>query len=212
MNATDKKVDFLDREVYDKDLKLERKLTLDDVTLSVCVPAGTEIEVDTTCDSTYMESITDEIGENIRRCFHWLPISTPITLFMDNAGGHGTDVVKKAYTQRLLEKFNVIIEWQVPNSPETNLLDLGTWCTIQSVVEWIHRERRMDGNELAKTVIEAWETFDTTKLTRIANRWIKVLDLIIKGGGTNDLVEKERGLTTSLFVAKPSPFADDVEA
>ena len=46
---------------------------------------------------------------------------------MDNVGGHGTTKVKKEYVSTFQEKFNTIIFWQMPNSPETNLLDLGMW-------------------------------------------------------------------------------------
>ena len=42
-------------------------------------------------------------------------------------------------------------------------------------------------------VVEAWEMIDSEKLTNVAAQWIKVLHLIIKGAGTNDLVETERG-------------------
>ena len=100
----------------------------------------------------------------------------------------------------LLEEFNILIEWQAPNSPETNLLDLGgAWVTIQSVVEWMHRQRLMNADVLAGTVFEAWDAFDARKLSNISGRWEKVLHLIIKGARSNDLVEQERGLTSTLF-------------
>ena len=120
-------------------------------------------------------------------------MATPISLFMDNAGGHGTEEAKTEYIRILKEDFNIIIEWQVPNSPELNLLGLGVWCAIQHVVEQLHRLRCMSCDSLAKSVVEAWEKINSEKLTNVAARWIKVLHLIIKGAGTNDLVETERG-------------------
>lgn len=186
LNATDAKQDMLDRTLREKGTNMERKLTLDDVTLYVHQPAGTETEVDVSCDSAFMASVTDEIGTQIRAKFHWVPLITSITLFMDNAGGHGTDEAKATYVRILIQKYNIVIEWQIPNSPDTNLLDLGAWVTIQSVVEWLHRDKRLDSDVLAQSVLEAWEQFDSEKLANVAKRWIKVLDLIIKGAGSND--------------------------
>ena len=51
-----------------------------------------------------------------------------ITLFMDNAGGHGKIEVKEQYEQILKDELNVMIEWQVPQSPQTNMLDLVFGC------------------------------------------------------------------------------------
>ena len=62
----------------------------------------------------------------------------PVYLFMDNAGGHGKTEIKKEYERILQEEYNVIIKWQCLNSPETNLLDLGIWWSIKSVVETVH--------------------------------------------------------------------------
>ena len=189
---------LLDREIVDKDGCL-RPLTLDNVTLHVELAAGTTYQADTTCGSSFMLGVIREVGANIRSKFHWVSANEPIMLFMDNAGGHGTDEAKEEYVKILREEFNVIIEWQVPNSPDTNLLDLGAWVTIQSVVEWLHRERLMNADVLADTVLEAWNLFDSQKLTNISMRWEKVLHLIIKGTGSNDLVEQERGLKSTLF-------------
>ena len=53
----------------------------------------------------------------------------------------------------------------------------------------------MQADVLSQSVDEAWELFDSEKMTKVATRWVKVLRLIIKGDGSNDLVESERGLT-----------------
>ena len=112
---------------------------------------------------------------------------------MDNTGGHGTEEAKMEYICILKKDFNIIIEWRAPTLPETNLLDLGVWCAVQHVVEQLHHLRVMSCDSLANSVFEAWEKIDCEKLTNVAARWIKVLHLIIKGAGTNDLVETERG-------------------
>ncbi len=60
--------------------------------------------------------------------------------------------------------------------------------------------KRMDAEALSHTVHEAFQMIDLDKIERIYKRWEYVLDLIIKGEGTNDLVEMNRGLTKSLDV------------
>ena len=190
-----------------------RPLTMKDLTLAVYVARGTVVQEDTTCDSEFMLNVIEDIGKAIRAKFHWVSLDTPITLFMDNAGGHGTIVAKAQYIKILEEKYNVLITWQSPNSPETNILDLGVWMTIQSVVEWMHRQRGMNCESLARTVMEAWDAFSVEKLGKVATRWEKVLRLIIKGSGTNALVETERGLTATFFDPAEHPlFVNDVDA
>ena len=174
-------------------------LQLKDLTLHVKIDKGEEVEKDETCDSQFMMDTIFEIGDSIRTSFKWVPRDVPIYLFMDNAGGHGTDQVKDEYVKILKRKFNIIVEWQVANSPETNLLDLGFWATIQSCVEKLHKFKRMDPESLSRSVRDAWFGMDSMdKLGRIYKRWEHVLSLIVKGKGTNDLVEMDRGLTKSL--------------
>ena len=89
------------------------------------------------------------------------------------------------------------------------MLDLGAWMTIQSVVENMHRQRPMNEDALARTVMEAYEAFDgTTKLAAIARRWELVLDLIIENKGGNDLVETKRGSLTKSLSGKQLPLSD----
>jgi hypothetical protein len=176
----------------------ERILTLDDVDIHVEVPAGTHVEEDCTCDSDFMLDIIRDVGSNIRRSFWWLSDSTVIHLFMDNAGGHGSNSARKEYVRILQDEYKVQIIWQIANSPETNMLDLGAWVTIQCIVAHMHRGKRMHKDALCKTVNNAFESLDSSKLASIGKRWIRVLDLIVVGKGSNDLVEQCRGLTTSL--------------
>ena len=120
---------------------------------------------------------------------------------MDNAGGHGRKDIKGKYANTLKEKYNIQVEWQCSCSPETNMLDLGFWRSLQASVEHMHQSKNPEDVEaLARSVEDAWLTFDDSgaKMGRIAERWYKVLDLIILGQGSNELVEKNRGLTSSL--------------
>jgi hypothetical protein len=86
----------------------------------------------------------------------------------------------------------------VPNSPETNLLDLGFWATHQAIVDRLHRLRRMHPDALARTVRESFNLVGPSTVMNIFERWELVLELIMCGEGTNEFVEARRGLSKSL--------------
>jgi hypothetical protein len=176
----------------------KRKLTLKDIDLHVRVPRFSDIEKDVTCNSNFMINSVHETGTSIRQSLHWVSESEIIYLFMDNAGGHGTDDIKREYVSILWNEYKIQVEWQIPNSPETNLLDLGFWVTHQAIVQRLHRLNRMESEALARSVRDAFLLVDNDKIASIFKRWELVLTLIIKGEGTNDLVESRRGLTKSL--------------
>jgi hypothetical protein len=162
-------------------------------------PKGLEVERDTTCDSNFMFESIHDMGSSIRSSMHWLEKNTqPIILFMDNAGGHGTNDAEIEYVRILKEQYNIIVEWQVPNSPETNLLDLGFWATHQALVERTHRLKRMEADALSRLVRDVFHSIGGDKILHIYKRLEYVLELIIRGEGTNELVEMNRGLTKSL--------------
>jgi hypothetical protein len=92
---------------------------------------GDIVDEDITCNSEFMLDIMPRIGMEIREKYHWVPRGESVYLVMDNAGGHGTDDAKLAYTEDLL-KWKIVIIWQIPMSPATNMLDLGVWMTLES--------------------------------------------------------------------------------
>ena len=79
------------------------------------------------------------------------------------------------------------------------MLDLGVFMAIQSLVERKICGKVPDKKILADVVVEAFEGLDPEVLRKVHQRWIKVLYLIRKGNGTNDMVKKERGLKTSIL-------------
>ena len=121
----------------------ERNLQIEDLDLRVNLQKGQMIEKDVTCDSVFMLETIRTIGQSLRDHYSFLDKTTPIHLFMDNAGGHGKTEVKARYEKILKDEFNILLQWQVPNSPETNMLDLGVWMALQSFVEAIHKDRVM---------------------------------------------------------------------
>ena len=112
---------------------------------------------------------------------------------MDNAGGHGTDDAKILYSD-ILKKFNVEIIWQPPRSPKVNMLDLGVWMSIQSVVTQVHHMRRCHHDALAKSVFDAWNNNLSSKaFSSVHDRLQIVFSCIYDDKGGNHLVELNRG-------------------
>ena len=163
-------------------------------------------EVDINCDSEYMTRTMPKVGEAIRDSYHWVDMETPIFLYLDNAGGHGTDECVEAYKNRLAEDYNVVCVHQCPRSPATNMLDLGVWMALQNVVEKLHFKMRNEKEALARTVWRGWEGLEAIKLNNVYQRWKLVLDLIIEDDGGNSKIESRRG---KLYRA-PSDEAEDL--
>ena len=154
---------------------------------------GEKREVDVSCDSRFMTEVMPKVGKAIRDAYDWVDRDHPIFLFLDNAGGHRTQAAVDAYVKMLEEDWNVICIHQRPRSPATNMLDLGVWMALQSVVETLHFRKRMQLGALAETVEEAWDKLEPIKLENVYNRWKMVLDLIIEDEGGNAKVETKRG-------------------
>ena len=74
------------------------------------------------------------------------------------------------------------------------MLDLGAWMTVvQSEVEELHKNLTMQNDVLAASVDTAFENLSSRALTRIYERWGKVLNIIMKDAGDNSKVEKYCG-------------------
>ena len=113
---------------------------------------------------------------------------------MDNAGGHGTDDATQRYTTLLRHEFQVEVVHQVARSPETNMLDLGIWMSIQVVVTRVHHKRRCHPDALAKSVMDAWSNYLFPDAFQNVHRRLRVmLTYIVDDNGGNELVEKKRG-------------------
>ena len=116
----------------------ERSLNINDLVIHENIQKGTVIQKDTTCDSKFMLETVREVGEKVQESYKWINEKKIIYLVVDNAGGHGTMDMKKEYVRILMDEFCIQVIWQIANSPDTNMLDLGAWMSIQSQVESIH--------------------------------------------------------------------------
>jgi hypothetical protein len=175
-------------------------LTLQHTELYVQRKKGELVEKDVTCDSQFMLDNMEHIGATIRSKFHWVPKEMTIYLIMDNAGGHGTKDAIAQYVADIKQDHNVEIVWQVPRGPEMNLLDLGSWTSLQSWVEKSHRGRRTNVDALAFTCFQAWETFGSEVFDKVYERWERVLKIVVADNGDNSRVDDFRGdLFTSVI-------------
>jgi hypothetical protein len=84
------------RQIKNED-KTTRPLTINDLKLSVMYQQGDSRAKDCSCDSKFMMKIMPVVGQEIRKYFFWLNSKQPIYLIIDNAGGHGTNVVVEEY-------------------------------------------------------------------------------------------------------------------
>lgn len=171
----------------------QHPLQLADLDLYVKLEPGDIIDEDISCDSSYMLGVTPRVADAIRNSFHWVPPADPVYLVMDNAGGHGTSEAIAQYVA-MFEARNIRVIWQVPRSPETNMLDLGIWMSIQSQVVKAHHMRRCNKDALSKSVYDAWNNYLSIRAFKnVHGRLRVVLAAIVEGNGSNDLVEAKRG-------------------
>ena len=171
-------------------VKRGRPLRLDELGLCVVRRKGEVTHVDTNCDGTWLSKcLLEEVGPAIRHAYHWVPPATPIRLQMDNAGGHGTKEDVEFYVSELKKRFNIIVCFQPPNSPESNVLDLGTWMSIQSDVDKMARGVRQNADALESVVMNAWHQFGEGEgELKLAAVWEKLEDVAreaIALGGDN---------------------------
>ena len=74
-----------------------------------------------------------------------------------------------------------------------------------------HRWKVMNKDVLAASVETAFwgKTVDKEMLHKVHDRWKIVLELIVKGRGSNNLVESHRGLKAKLDNLPEEPTSDD---
>jgi hypothetical protein len=128
-----------------------------------------------------------------------------IFLQFDNAGGHGTNVAKAAYTTMMWEKFKIRCVFQSPQSPEFNALDLGVWMTVQAAVNKLSRKLRMNMKSLTQCVEKAWDKLEESKLQSIVNYVAVTMQGCIDCGGGNEKCESRRSTIEEKLTARLLP-------
>jgi len=142
-------------------------LTLDELTLkAVSHTKGKKFADDCEVNGDWLsEFFEKEGGPAIRTAFdeictaQGLPLNHEVRLQIDGAGGHGGDAIKEMQVM-MKRDFNINLVVQPPNSPESNVLDLGIWRAIQARVDTLGMGHRRDPEVLANTVVDAWNRYD----------------------------------------------------
>lgn len=197
------------------------EMDLDDVHLVVVSHlSGETYEDDVNCDGDFMEeALLNTVGPELRAAFHWVPDNVLIRLQMDNAGGHGGLTRINKMKEEMLARFNVLLVCQPPNSPESNVLDLGVWRSVQSKVDKMDREQRMDAHQLWATIQRAWDEYGTADDNLALHAiWEKLRDIaevtIASNGDNNNAEAKYAGARkrARAKVARYASIADAAEA
>ena len=68
---------------------------------------GDIVEKCFSCDSDYMLSTMIRVGQAIRENFHLVPMHEKVYLFIESAGGHGTNEAINEYDNFLIIDFNI---------------------------------------------------------------------------------------------------------
>lgn len=169
-------------------------LKIEKIKVQVRYRIGDEIEEDASCDSAYMIPAIDCVGSASRKSYHWILPSEKCWLAMDTAGGHGTNKSKLQYTNMLVEKYNIHINFQIP-PPYTNVLILDVWIALQAALEQQYYLKRFNANALVNSVIQTWEEGHLDiAISNVYKRLKPVLCNIVEANNANDLVESKRGV------------------
>ena len=155
---------------------------ISNIMLKVRYQEGDIIERYCPCDFSYMFSTIIRVGKSIREKFHWVPMHEKVYLFIDDAGGHGTNEAINEYDKNLMIDFNIKLVFQVLRTPYSNILDLGIWCELQATVQKTHYMCCCAVEALARSVYETWEKGELNEvIIKVFNRLKIVLVLIIEG-------------------------------
>ncbi len=82
--------DTIENKLFVNEEGNEEELTINCLELSCFLPQGTVVEQEVNCDFTFMIRTLPPIAAEIHEKMPWIPMEQPISLMMDNAGGHRT--------------------------------------------------------------------------------------------------------------------------
>jgi hypothetical protein len=120
-------------------------------------------------------------------------VDCPVYIQHDNAPVHFPDY-NPAWRRFVAEdnsRFNLSIKTQPPNSPDTNILDLGIFNSLQSLYFDEDQPNSVDG--LIAAVQSAWEKYDSKTLEKVWLTHAAVCDQIIQSHGDNDYLIPHMG-------------------
>ena len=143
---------------------------------------GEEYQVETTMDTKQFKyMISQLLARSIRAKMKW---AQEVFVQMDNAPPHtDLDQLEREINQRAHPKITFVR--QPPQSPDTNVNDLGLYAHMQKVFER-RNTRVLSPPAIRKEVRRIWEAVDVTILTKLFADKSLVLEQIISHNGGNN--------------------------
>ena len=131
---------------------------------------------------TYKAKLIDDVIPAIKA--KWPAASRRSTIFLqqDNAPPHRVNTDGDLLEACSSDGFDIKIINQSPNSPDTNILDLGFFAAIQSLQD---RTRARTIDELIAEVETAWQAVPAAKLDRVWTSLNACMEQILLCGGDN---------------------------
>ncbi len=154
------------------------------------------------------EVLFTKVGPAIRAAFCKVPKEKEIYCQCDNAGGHGGKEVIESYTKMMKEKFNIVLLFQSPNSPDFNGLDRGAWMAVQAATAKLSRGKRRDFQMLHECVMTAWNDMSVEKIQNICLSVKTACEGALKCGGGNELSETRRTSKKNGVNLKAEPYEE----
>ena len=111
----------------------------------------------------------DEIGNSTQStyCIIGIFYRVIIDLTIDYMGGYGKNEYMLEYSKYLAATYNIVFFRQVPWSPKTNIVDIGSWMTVQSKIEKYHFINVKQHYSLVRSVNNSWYDVEEHTLTKI---------------------------------------------
>ena len=104
---------------------------------------------------------------------------------LDSAGGHGTKSQK--YNHESILKHKTMLVYQMSQSPDTSIPDLGIWTSLQYIVPKYHRLKCDDKEVLQCKVMDALnQVTDVQAFMRVFDMLTKNYKIIRACSGDNN--------------------------
>ena len=141
-------------------------------------PAGEEVLRTVAANKESMRQLTILVGNKIHKLWPTEDIGKTIHIQMDNASPHVTeDDPEWIEAKQRWPQFNIVLVRQPPQSPDTNVLDLGLWNSVQSIQKkrtpmMINARTEL---ELVRAVKHAWHDMP---METVASAWVTLTNVL----------------------------------
>eukprot|EP00903_Cladosiphon_okamuranus_P012249 g11487.t1 len=159
---------------------------------------------------TYKEKLINGVIPAIKE--KWPAATRRNTIFIqqDNAKPHRVNDEEDLLEACSSDGFDIRLINQPPNSPDTNILDLGFFASIQSLQD---RTRARTIDDLLREVEVAWAATDTAKLGKVWTSLQACMEQILLCGGDNTYkvphLKKDAAARAGTPIPRQYPVSDE---